>query len=101
MASVSSFSYTRSSASGPVIERGLNLVITRPLTESELPTCNFKSQAFMTDTLTLSFYCRLLTDNRLQICGVFIYKDIGERLGLQIRSAQFDSASRHHTSSAT
>jgi len=44
-----------------------NSVVTRPLTEAELSACNFKSQAFMTDTRTLRFYYRLLTDNRLQI----------------------------------
>ena len=44
-----------------------NSVVTRPLTESELTACNFRSHTFLTDTRTLRFYYRLLKDNRLQI----------------------------------
>ncbi len=44
-----------------------NSVVTRPLTETELKATNFRSRTFFTDTRTLRFYYRLLTDNRLQI----------------------------------
>jgi glycine/D-amino acid oxidase-like deaminating enzyme len=44
-----------------------NSVVTRPLTDSEMAACNFKSKTFMTDTRTLRFYYRLLEGNRLQL----------------------------------
>ncbi len=44
-----------------------NSVVTRPLTEAELKATNFKSHTIMTDTRTLRFYYRLLSDNRLQL----------------------------------
>jgi len=44
-----------------------NSVVTRPLTDSEIAACNFKSHTFLTDTRTLRFYYRLLKDNRLQL----------------------------------
>ncbi len=44
-----------------------NSVVTRPLTDSEIKACNFRSQTFLTDTRTLRFYYRLLKDNRLQL----------------------------------
>jgi glycine/D-amino acid oxidase-like deaminating enzyme len=44
-----------------------NSLVTRPLTEAEIKACNFRSNAFLTDTRTLRFYYRLLKDQRLQI----------------------------------
>ena len=44
-----------------------NSVVTRPLTAAELAATNFQSKVFMTDTRTLRFYYRLLSDNRLQL----------------------------------
>lgn len=44
-----------------------NSVVTRPLTEAEIVATNFRSRTFLTDTRTLRFYYRLLSDNRLQI----------------------------------
>lgn len=44
-----------------------NSVVTRPLTDAELKATNFRSQTFLTDTRTLRFYYRLLSDKRLQL----------------------------------
>ncbi len=44
-----------------------NSVVTRPLTDTEIAACNFRSHTFLTDTRTLRFYYRLLKDNRLQL----------------------------------
>lgn len=44
-----------------------NSIVTRPLTESERATLNFKTRVPLTDTRTLRHYYRLLPDNRLQI----------------------------------
>ncbi|WP_198598351.1 NAD(P)/FAD-dependent oxidoreductase [Mangrovicella endophytica] len=44
-----------------------NSIVTRPLTESELAACGFKTQSPLTDTRTLRHYYRLLPDNRVQI----------------------------------
>jgi glycine/D-amino acid oxidase-like deaminating enzyme len=44
-----------------------NSVVTRPLTDAEIAACNFRSHTFLTDTRTLRFYYRLLSDNRLQL----------------------------------
>ncbi len=44
-----------------------NSLVTRPLNEAEIEATNFRSREVITDTRTLRFYYRLLTDNRLQI----------------------------------
>lgn len=44
-----------------------NSVVTRPLDESEIAACNFRTRMVLTDTRTLRHYYRLLPDNRVQI----------------------------------
>jgi glycine/D-amino acid oxidase-like deaminating enzyme len=44
-----------------------NSVVTRVLTDAEMAACNFRSEAFLTDTRTLRFYYRLLRGSRLQL----------------------------------
>ncbi|HET7262628.1 MAG TPA: FAD-binding oxidoreductase [Casimicrobiaceae bacterium] len=44
-----------------------NNAVTRPLTESEIAACNFRTHQALTDTRTLRFYYRLLPDNRVQM----------------------------------
>jgi glycine/D-amino acid oxidase-like deaminating enzyme len=44
-----------------------NSVVTRVLTDAEMAACNFRSEAFLTDTRTLRFYYRLLRGKRLQL----------------------------------
>ena len=44
-----------------------NSMVTRPLTQSELDECGFKTKSPLTDTRTLRHYYRLLPDNRVQI----------------------------------
>ncbi|MFU0505924.1 NAD(P)/FAD-dependent oxidoreductase [Pseudaminobacter sp. NGMCC 1.201702] len=44
-----------------------NSVVTRPLTEDERETLNFRTKIPLTDTRTLRHYYRLMPDNRLQI----------------------------------
>ncbi|MCG8426795.1 MAG: FAD-binding oxidoreductase [Chromatiales bacterium] len=44
-----------------------NSIVTRPLTESELHECNFKTHQILTDTRILRHYYRLLPDGRVQI----------------------------------
>ena len=44
-----------------------NSLVTRVLTDAEMAACNFRSEAFLTDTRTLRFYYRLLRGNRLQL----------------------------------
>lgn len=41
--------------------------MTRPLDESEIAACNFRTRMVLTDTRTLRHYYRLLPDNRVQI----------------------------------
>ncbi len=42
-------------------------MVTRPLTEAEIDTCNFRTNQVITDTRILRHYYRLLPDNRVQI----------------------------------
>jgi len=44
-----------------------NSLVTRPLTQEELESTNFRTHQVITDTRTLRFYYRLLPDNRVQI----------------------------------
>ncbi|MDV5170084.1 FAD-binding oxidoreductase [Photobacterium rosenbergii] len=44
-----------------------NSMVTRPLTESEIEACNFRTNQVITDTRVLRHYYRLLPDNRVQI----------------------------------
>ena len=44
-----------------------NSIVTRPLTQSEIDACNFRTRQVLTDTRVLRHYYRLLPDNRLQI----------------------------------
>ena len=44
-----------------------NSMVTRPLTESEIAACNFRTNQVITDTRVLRHYYRLLPDNRVQI----------------------------------
>lgn len=44
-----------------------NSLVTRPLTPQELEATNFRTSIFITDTRTLRFYYRKLSDNRVQI----------------------------------
>ena len=46
-----------------------NVIVTRPLTTSELQATNFISRDVITDTRTLRFYYRRLPDNRILIGG--------------------------------
>lgn len=44
-----------------------NSMVTRPLTNSEIEACNFRTNQVITDTRVLRHYYRLLPDNRVQI----------------------------------
>lgn len=44
-----------------------NSIVTRPLTDEEMATCNMHTRQVITDTRILRHYYRLLSDNRLQI----------------------------------
>lgn len=44
-----------------------NSIVTRPLTDAEMATCNMHTRQVITDTRILRHYYRLLPDNRLQI----------------------------------
>jgi glycine/D-amino acid oxidase-like deaminating enzyme len=44
-----------------------NSLVTRPLTQEEIASTNFRTHEVITDTRTLRFYYRLLPDNRVQI----------------------------------
>jgi len=44
-----------------------NSLVTRPLTQAEREATGFKTRQVITDTRTLRFYYRLLSDNRVQI----------------------------------
>jgi glycine/D-amino acid oxidase-like deaminating enzyme len=44
-----------------------NSIVTRPLTPQEKDACNFLTTEVITDTRTLRFYYRRLSDNRVQI----------------------------------
>lgn len=46
-----------------------NVIVTRPLTDSELAATGFNSTDVITDTRTLRFYYRKLPDNRILIGG--------------------------------
>ena len=44
-----------------------NSLVTRPLSQDEIDSINFKTKEIITDTRTLRFYYRRLPDNRIQI----------------------------------
>src|SRR5690606_14327337 len=44
-----------------------NSIVTRPLTEAEIDSLNFRTRIPLTDTRTLRHYYRLMPDNRFQI----------------------------------